>query len=77
MPPSLTERLPAPLRVLVQELAKFGAVGFVNFLLDVVLFNVLRLTVLDGKPLTAKAISTGVAATSSYFMTTTSQNAGM
>ncbi|MDQ1687054.1 MAG: hypothetical protein QOK42_29 [Frankiaceae bacterium] len=68
MPLSLVERLPAPLRVLAQELAKFGAVGFVNFVLDVALFNVLRLTVLDGKPLTAKAISTAVAATSSYFM---------
>ncbi|MDX6275331.1 MAG: hypothetical protein QOJ92_2541, partial [Frankiales bacterium] len=31
MPLSPVERLPAPLRVLAQELAKFGAVGFVNF----------------------------------------------
>lgn len=68
VPLSLSERLPAPLRVLLQELAKFGVVGFVNFVLDVALFNILRLTVLDGKPLTAKAISTAVAATSSYFM---------
>jgi putative flippase GtrA len=64
----LVSRLPAPLRVLAEELAKFGVVGFVNFVLDVALFNLLRLTVLDGKPLTAKAISTAVAATSSYFM---------
>jgi putative flippase GtrA len=68
VPPSVIDRLPAPLRVLAQELAKFGTVGAVNFVLDVALFNLLRVTVLDGKPLTAKAISTGVAATSSYFM---------
>jgi len=54
--------------VLAHELAKFGLVGFFNFVLDVALFNVLRLTVLEGKPLTAKAVSTAVAATSSYFM---------
>lgn len=68
MPLPLLQRLPGPLRVLAQELAKFGAVGAFNFVLDVTLFNVLRLTVLEGKPLTAKAISTAVAATSSYFM---------
>lgn len=68
MPLPLAHRLPAPLRVLADELAKFGTVGAFNFVLDVALFNVLRLTVLEGKPLTAKAISTAVAATSSYFM---------
>ncbi len=53
---------------LLHEVAKFGVVGFLNFALDVSLFNVLRLTVLDSRPLTAKAIATAVAATSSYFM---------
>lgn len=68
MPLPLVQRLPRPLQVLVHELAKFGMVGAFNFALDVALFNTLRLTVLEGKPLTAKAISTAVAATSSYFM---------
>jgi putative flippase GtrA len=53
---------------LFHEVAKFGTVGVVNFVLDVVLFNVLRVEVLPHKPLTCKAISFAVAATSSYFM---------
>ncbi|MCL6538455.1 MAG: GtrA family protein [Acidothermus sp.] len=54
---------------LVHEIAKFGIVGFLAFIVDVGLFNVLRS---DGAPLhdkviTAKAISTVVAATFAYF----------
>ena len=56
------------LRLLFHEVAKFGTVGLVNFILDVALFNILRLEVLPHKPLTCKAISFAVAATSSYFM---------
>lgn len=55
-------------RVLADELAKFGIVGAFNYALDVGVFNVLVLGPLEHKPLAAKAISTVIAATSSYFM---------
>ena len=56
-------------RGLLHELAKFGVVGAVNYVLDVGLFNFLVTSGgLHHKPLTAKAISTVIAATSSYFM---------
>jgi putative flippase GtrA len=54
--------------LLFHEVMKFGTVGIINFFLDVGLFNVLILGPLHNKPITAKAISTVVAATSSYFM---------
>jgi putative flippase GtrA len=53
---------------LIHEIGKFGVVGAVNYVLDVGLFNLLLANGLHHKPLTAKAISTVVAATSSYFM---------
>lgn len=53
---------------LAREVAKFGVVGAVNYVLDVALFNLLLAEGLEHKPLTAKTISTVVAATSSYFM---------
>ena len=53
---------------LLHEIAKFGIVGGINFALDVGLFNLLNESLLDNKPLTSKAISTTVAAISSYFM---------
>jgi putative flippase GtrA len=53
---------------LAREFAKFGVVGAVNYVLDVGLFNVLVTDGLHHRPLTAKTISTVVAATSSYFM---------
>jgi putative flippase GtrA len=55
-------------RSLWQEIAAFGAVGAVNYALDVGLFNLLITNGLQEKPLTAKGIATVVAATSSYFM---------
>src|SRR3954462_14360952 len=58
----------ATFRTLIHEIAKFGTVGAVNYALDVGLFNVLVVTVLSDRPLTAKGLSTVVAATSSYFM---------
>jgi putative flippase GtrA len=58
----------ATFETLIHELAKFGIVGAFNYVLDVGLFNLLLTQGLDHKPLTAKAISTVVAATSSYFM---------
>ena len=53
---------------LAAELGKFGVVGAVNFALDLVVFNLLLVTVFHQLPLLAKASSTVVAATSSYFM---------
>jgi putative flippase GtrA len=55
-------------QALIHEVAKFGVVGALNYILDVALFNVLLSVGLDDRPLTAKALSTSVAATSSYFM---------
>lgn len=53
---------------LLREVSKFGAVGVVNLALDISVFNLLRVAVVSEKPLTAKAISMSLAATSSYFM---------
>lgn len=56
-----------------REVAKFGMVGLMAFVIDVGLFNVLRFAgpdgegVLFGKPLTAKMISVVLAITFSYF----------
>jgi putative flippase GtrA len=55
-------------QAVIHEIAKFGIVGAVNYLLDVAIFNVLVLGPLDHRPVTSKAVSTLVAATSSYFM---------
>ena len=53
-------------QVLIHEIAKFGIVGAFNAALDIGLFNVLRAQGVG--PLTSKALSVSVAATSSYFM---------
>ena len=50
------------------EASRFGIVGAVNTLLDVVLFNLLLLGPLRGAPLAAKSLSILVAAVSSYVM---------
>jgi putative flippase GtrA len=55
-------------RVVLHEVAKFGVVGCFNYALDVGIFNALVVGPLEHQPLTAKTISTAVAATSSYFM---------
>jgi len=56
---------------LVHELAKFGVVGAIAFVIDVGLFNLLRFAGGEGplfdKPLSAKAISVIVAMTFAYF----------
>ena len=53
------------------ELAKFGAIGAVSYVIDVGIFNALRFAggegVLHDKPLTAKAISVAFATTFAYF----------
>ncbi|MGQ0844485.1 MAG: GtrA family protein [Sporichthyaceae bacterium] len=51
---------------LFHELAKFGVVGAVAYLVDIVTFNVLSQTVLDGRPLTAKIFSTVLATTVAF-----------
>jgi putative flippase GtrA len=55
-------------RHVIHEIAKFGVVGAFNFIIDVGLFNILRVSVLSSRPVTASVISTGTAATTSYFM---------
>lgn len=55
-------------QALIHEVAKFGVVGAVNYVVDVGLFNALVVGPLGDKPVTAKALSTLVAASSSYFM---------
>ena len=62
------KHLYATFEALIHEVAKFGIVGAFNYVVDVGLFNLLLTQGLHHKPLTAKAISTVVAATSSYFM---------
>jgi len=52
---------------LVHELAKFGVVGAVAYLVDLSTFNALRNGVLSDRPITAKFISTVVATTVAYF----------
>lgn len=54
--------------MLVHEMAKFGAVGALNYVIDVGLFNLLVLGPLPHEPLAAKAISTAVSVTTSYVM---------
>src|SRR3954471_5589730 len=58
----------ATFRTLIHEIAKFGIVGAFNYALDVGLFNILVVGAFSDRPLSAKGISTIVAATSSYFM---------
>ncbi len=63
---SLLRRLEARVRSLFAELAKFGTVGAISFLVDIAIFNAV-LTVLD-KPLTAKIISTVFSATNAFLL---------
>jgi putative flippase GtrA len=57
-------------RTLAHEVAKFGVVGSIGFVVDVGIFNLLRFAgdpgVLEHKPLTAKAISVGCATVVTY-----------
>lgn len=66
--PSLVQRLYAPIRALMHEIAKFGIVGSLAFVIDVGLFNLLLYGgPLADKPLTAKVVSVAVATTFAYF----------
>ena len=64
--PGLLGALEARVRGLFAELAKFGTVGALSFVVDVVVFNLVLLW-LD-KPLTAKIVSTVVAATNAFLL---------
>jgi putative flippase GtrA len=57
----LVERLRGALSILYREAIKFGVVGALAFVIDVGLMNLLRATVLEDKPTTAKIISASVA----------------
>jgi putative flippase GtrA len=54
------------LRRLGSEVAKFGTVGLIAFVIDAGLFNILRAGVLSDSPLTAKGISVIIATTFAY-----------
>ena len=61
--PALEHRI----RSLFHELAKFGTVGFLSLLVDVLVYNAV-LFVDDDKPLTARVVATVVAATNAFFL---------
>ncbi|RJQ83252.1 GtrA family protein [Amycolatopsis panacis] len=64
-------RTPAPLRAVLikhRELLKFAIVGGTTFLVDNGVWYLLKLTVLEAKPTTAKAIAIIVAAIASYVL---------
>ena len=64
---SLVRALVERFRSVLGELAKFGAVGGVSFALDLLVFN-LMLVAFPDKPLTAKVVSTVVAATNAFVL---------
>ncbi|WGW10724.1 GtrA family protein [Saxibacter everestensis] len=51
---------------LVSHLSKFGAVGTIAFLVDLGVYNALRFSILDDKPIGAKVISVMVATVVSW-----------
>lgn len=52
---------------LVHELAKFGVIGAISYIIDVGTFNALRSGAMSERPLSAKIISTVLATTFAYF----------
>jgi putative flippase GtrA len=66
--PGLRDRVHESMGVLAREIAKFGIIGAMSFVIDVGLFNLLLyFGPLQGKPLTAKVVSVAVATTFAYF----------
>lgn len=68
---SVLPRIPQPLRGVAmrhRELVKFAVVGAVAYVVDIVLFTVLKLTVLEPKPVTAKILAVLVATIVSYVL---------
>lgn len=64
---SLVGSLVDRFRALFHELAKFGTVGFISLLVDLLVFNV-ALVVMPDRPLTAKVLSTIVSATNAFVL---------
>ena len=68
---SLLDRVRDSLSMLGREIAKFGVVGMMAFVIDVGLFNILMYAggagPLNDRPLTAKALSVIAATTFAYF----------
>lgn len=65
MPTTLADRLRGPWRIIAKEIAAFGMVGAISFVIDIGLFNLLLHA--GGGPITAKIVSTAVATTFAYF----------
>ncbi|QUH04880.1 GtrA family protein [Saccharopolyspora erythraea] len=68
---SVLARIPQPYRRIAvrhRELLKFGLVGGVTFFIDTAVFYLLKLTVLDPKPVTAKVVAVLVATIVSYVL---------
>jgi putative flippase GtrA len=64
-------RIPQPYRDLAirhRELVKFALVGGTTYLVDIMLFTLLKMTVLEPKPVTAKIIAVLVATIVSYVL---------
>ncbi len=68
---SVLARLPQPYQAMAiqhRELVKFGLVGAVTFVVDTTVFGVLKTTVLEPKPVTAKIIAVIVATVLGYVL---------
>ncbi|MDQ3887308.1 MAG: GtrA family protein [Actinomycetota bacterium] len=68
---SVLLQIPQPYRDLAvrhRELVKFALVGAVAYVVDIVLFTALKLTVLEPKPVTAKILAVLVATIVSYVL---------
>jgi putative flippase GtrA len=68
---SVLARVPEPLRAVLikhRELLKFGIVGGTTFVIDNAIWYLLKLTILESKPVTAKAIAIIIATIVSYIL---------
>jgi putative flippase GtrA len=64
-------RIPQPYRDIAirhRELVKFALVGGITYVVDITLFTVLKMTVLEPKPVTAKIVAVLVATIVSYVL---------
>ncbi len=68
---SVLIRVPQPFRDIAlrhRELVKFALVGTTTYVVDIVLFTALKITVLEPKPVTAKIVAVLVATIVSYVL---------
>jgi putative flippase GtrA len=64
-------RIPQPYRDIAvrhRELVKFALVGAITYVVDITLFTLLKMTVLEPKPVTAKIVAVLVATILSYIL---------